>query len=202
MLLRTFNKIEQLFLAGNGYQRTSTLLQNGVTTLQIRQLIENGNVERVSHGIYWWKNDTLMKPKFSKYLELQMANSKAVICTDSALYLLGLLRTEPEVVSIATSRLDRSRMNMNFPVHRHYFSDQSIQKFIREIEIPGGTIKVYSLDRSVIDCIRLRNEMDPALFEQIIVKYNRSKEKNEADYLAYADIMGMHQIARKFLEKK
>ena len=54
----------------------------------------------------------------------------------------------------------------------------------------------------MIDCIRLRNEMDPALFEQIIVKYNRSKEKNEADYLAYADIMGMHQIARKFLEKK
>ena len=199
MLQKTYKKIQQLFNEGSGYLRTNDLLENGITTLQIRQLVDTGSVEKVSHGIYWWLDDSRQKPKLYRYLETQMADSKSVICMTSALYLGGLLKKEPQVLTVATSRTDRSRLHLNFPMSRHYYAARSINDYVETLETPEGPIRYYSVDRSVVDCIRLRSELGEALLEKIMKKYRAWKKKDLKVYMSYAEDMGLKRVAEKYL---
>ena len=199
MLQRNYTRIQQQFKESTGYLRTTDLLENGVTTLQLRQLVDAGSVEKISHGIYWWLDDGRPKPKLYKYLETQMADSKSVICMTSALYLDGLLKKEPQVVSIATSRADRSKLHMNFPISRHYYAERSINDYVSTLETPEGPIHYYSVDRSVVDCIRLRNELEDGLLEKIMKRYKNWKKKDLKVYMSYAEDMGMQRVAEKYL---
>ena len=200
MLQKTYARIRQLFLGNNGYLRTGDLLKNGVTTLQIRQLLEDGTIEKVSHGIYWWLEDDLKKPKNYRYLEVQLADTKSVICMESALYLGGLLKKEPAVLSVATSRTDRSRIRTNFPIKRRYFAEHNIHDYVNTLETPCGPIHYYSIDRSVVDCIRLRSELEEGRLESILKAYKAKKDKNIKDYMDYAKAMGIQRVAEAFLK--
>ena len=85
--------------------------------------------------------------------------SRAVICADSACYYLGLIDVEPERLSVATLKTDRSRMQLNFPVCCHYYSDLAFQQDMQVDETPYGKIRVYDIERSVCDCIRFRADI-------------------------------------------
>ena len=199
MLQKTYEKTRSLFLGGDGYLRTTDLLSAGITTLQLRQLVDDGSLEHVTHGIYWWKADDRPKPNGYKYRELQMANPGCVICMESALYLQGFLKKEPANLRVATSRTDRSRMHMNFPVKRHYFAERSIDQYTTTVDTEAGPIRVYSIDRSVVDCIRLRSSMDPELFRKIITAYRRKKDKDPDVFRTYAEDMGLQRVASEYL---
>ena len=54
-------------------------------------------------------------------------NQNAVICMDSACYLQGLLSEEPEVISVATERTDRRKMEFSFPVKRYYLQNTGLE---------------------------------------------------------------------------
>ena len=199
MLQKTYSKIQKLFRESYGYLRTSELLQQGVTTLQIRQLVEAGSVEKISHGIYWWLDDGREKPELSRYIEVEMADRKSVICMESALYLAGLLKKEPKMLSVATSRTDRSRIHMNYPIKRRYFSEPSINDYVETLDTPCGPVRYYSVDRSVVDCIRLRSELEDGALEKIMKKYNSLKTRDVDAFLAYAETMGLQRVAKSFL---
>jgi len=199
MLQRTYEKAKGLFSSGNGYLRTGDLLTAGITTLQIRQLVDDGDLEHVTHGVYWWNEGNRPKPKDFRYYELQLANPKSVICMESALYLHGFLRSEPKDIHVATSRSDRSRMSMNYPVHRHYFAERGIHDHTETIGTAAGPVCVHSIDRSVADCIRFRNTLDPKQFEDIIKRYKKKKDKDTEAFLAYAKDMGIQRVAASFL---
>ena len=86
MLKKTYDKVCELFEEGNGYLPTRTLLNNKITTIQIRTMLQEGKIEKVSHGNYWNLMSGRKKPKHYKMLEACMTNKKAVICSLSACY--------------------------------------------------------------------------------------------------------------------
>ena len=81
MLKKTYDKVCELFEEGNGYLPTRTLLNNKITTIQIRTMLQEGKIEKVSHGNYWNLMSGRKKPKHYKMLEACMTNKKAVICS-------------------------------------------------------------------------------------------------------------------------
>lgn len=118
----TYIKCCQLTWKYNGYISTSELLREGLTNRQISEFVANGMLERVCYGIYWLSCAEYAKPDDYKAIEICQSDPKAVICADSACFYQGLIDIEPPVVSIATRRDDRSKIAMNFPVRRHYYS--------------------------------------------------------------------------------
>ena len=50
MLLNTYKKVMDLFESGNGYRDASELKDAKITTVQIKELVNMGIIERVSHG--------------------------------------------------------------------------------------------------------------------------------------------------------
>lgn len=199
MLQRTYDKVNALFEEGNGYLPTRKMLDNKITTIQIRTMLEEGKIEKISHGNYWNLMSGKKKPKNYKMLEACMTNRKAVICSLSACYYHGLLDEEPDKLYVATARTDRGGMKLNFPVSRHYFSVSSFEDDVLNVKTGGGEIRVYDVDRSVCDCIRLEKEIGRDMVELVVENYKKSNKKKPTHLLQYADRMRYGKIVREYL---
>ena len=199
MLKKTYDKVCELFEEGNGYLPTRTLLNNKITTIQIRTMLQEGKIEKVSHGNYWNLMSGRKKPKHYKMLEACMTNKKAVICSLSACYYHGLIKEEPEALYVSTARTDRGNMKLNFPVSRHYFSVTTFENDVLNVKTGGGNIRIYDVDRSVCDCIRLEKEIGKETVELVVENYKKSSKKRVNHLLQYADQMRYGKIVREYL---
>ncbi len=200
MLKRTYEKIYSLFEKAGGYLPTRTLIENRVSTIHIKELLENGDIEKVSHGNYWGAFLNKKKPKDYRFLEACMSNKKAVICGPSACYYHGLLKNEPDKLYVATKRTDRGGMKLGFPVSRHYFSENGYEDHVVSYAGDGITIRIYDIDRSVADSIRFRDGIDKNMLEEIIRAYKKSSKKDLKKCYEYAESMRVGRIVRDMIE--
>jgi predicted transcriptional regulator of viral defense system len=200
LLLKTYEKVNALFEEAGGYLSTKELLANKITTIQIRTFLQEGRIEKVSHGHYWNLMSKSEKPENYKMMEACMTNKRAVICALSACYYHGIIKEEPELLYVATQRTDRGGMKLTFPVSRHYFSVTSFEQDMLRIPTKSGEIKVYGVDRSVCDCIRLEKEIGEKALSDVLKGYAAYKEKNVDRLLEYADQMRYGKIVRGYLE--
>lgn len=131
-----------------------------------------------------------------------MVNPRAVICADSACYYHGLIDKAPEKLSVATLKTDRSKMQLNFPVTRHYYSDLAFEQDLEVVNTPYGQIRIYALERSVCDTIRFRADIGIEMVENIVQNYMKCENRQMERLLAYADAMRVGKIVRTTLEQK
>ena len=201
MLLNTYEKVTKLFREGNGYRNAAQLKEAKVTTVQIKELVEKGIIERVSHGHYWLIDEKKGKPDNYRMIEACMVNPRAVICADSACYFHGLIKEEPEKLSVATLKTDRSKMQLNFPVTRHYYSDLAFDQDMEVIDTPYGPLRIYALERSVCDTIRFCDDIGSKAVGSIVRSYMKQENRQMERLLAYADAMRVGKIVRTKLEE-
>ncbi len=138
-----------------------------VSVLQMRELEEEGILERFTRGWYWCNACGLEKPADYKYIEIGKMNPKAIICYDSACYLNGLLDKEPAVVKVATARTDRKKMEIEFPIKRYFLTNIETEDNIITKETPFGSYRYYSADRALFDSKQALKKVEPELVADI-----------------------------------
>ena len=171
MLLKTYEKILELFHQNHGYMNFEQLKDHGITAIQIQELVDKEVLEKFARGWYWCTECGCEKPVDHKYIEIGKVNRNAVICMDSACYLQGMLKKEPEIVSVATTRTDRKKMEFAFPVNRYYFQNTDQDGEIEVINTEFGSYKVYSTDRTMCDCIRMKNRLSDEVLTEVETAY-------------------------------
>lgn len=201
MLLNTYEKVTKLFEEGNGYLSAAALKDARVTTVQIKELVKKGIIERISHGHYWLIDADKGKPENYEMIEIGMVNPRAVVCADSACYFHGLIDEKPRRLSVATLKTDRSKMQMNFPITRHYYSNLAFDQDMQVVETEYGNFRIYTLERSVCDAIRFREDVGKREMETIVKNYMKRDNKKMERLLAYADAMRVGKIVRNTLEE-
>ncbi|MCI8578400.1 MAG: type IV toxin-antitoxin system AbiEi family antitoxin domain-containing protein [Lachnospiraceae bacterium] len=196
MLKDTYEKCRNLSTKYKGYIGTSDLLREGLTNRQIAEFVSNGMLEKVYHGVYWFSCAEYKKPSEYKAIEIGKSNSKAVVCADSACFYQGLIDVEPPVVSVATSRNDRSKLAMNFPISRHYYSDSNFKEQQQVVHTEFGDYIIYGVERSVCDCIRFKDDIDESIFCLILENYKKQEQTRDR-LLQYARKLRMvNQLGR------
>lgn len=200
MRQKTYDKVNALFSKRGGYLNSREILSNGITTIQVRKLLAEEKIERISHGNYWNLMPGKKKPKNWKMIEACMTNPRAIICSLSACYYHGLLDEEPEELYVATARTDRSAMKLKFPVSRHYFSVLNFEEDMKVVRNKSCKIRVYEMDRSVCDCIRLEKEIGKETVQMVVDRYKQCENRNVEHLLEYAERMRYGKIAREYLE--
>lgn len=191
----TYEKLENY----SGYIGTDQLLRDGFTNRQIANFVEEGLLERVCHGHYWIQHTSCEKPKEYKAIEVCMSDPRAMICADSACFYLGLIQEEPETLSVATSRNDRSAISMNFPVTRHFISDNIFLDSYNKISTDFGSYNISDIDRSVCDCIRFKKDIDTYIFDLVIDSYREQKARQEKRIWEYAKRLNMIDKVQKYV---
>ena len=198
MIKDTYMKCYHLADKYKGYISTAELLREGLTNRQISEFVANGMLEKICYGIYWFNCADYVKPDDYKAIEICLSDPRAVLCADSACFYQKLIDVEPPSVSIATPRDDRSKIVMNFPVTRHYYSENHFKEQQEIIHTAFGQYTVYNIERSVCDCIRFKNDIDDHIFCLVIECYR--KQENTRERLSqYAQQLHMlNQIQKYF----
>ena len=150
----TYIKFENLCQKIKGYVGTKRLMEEGFSNRQIAVLAKEGYLEKICHGYYWIMGEQ-DKPKDYKCIEVCLSDSKAIVCMESALYYQGQIEEEPECLSVATERTDRSLLKMNFPVNRHYFLGKNFEIGMKQTKTEFGIYNIYDIERSICDIVRL-----------------------------------------------
>lgn len=198
MLLRTYDKIMDAFHENNGYMSFEKLKERKITVLQIRELVGRDVLDCFSRGWYWCNECGIDRPSYSKYIEIGMVNPRAVICMDSSAYLHGLLKEEPSLVSVATERTDRRKMAFEYPIKRYYLQNAGLEDEIETRETPFGSFQVYSADRTMCDCIRMRDKMSEDEFAQLRRNYELTQE-NRGRLLRFARALRAYKNVQEYL---
>ena len=201
----TYEKVNDLAQRFRGYMKTPQLLKEGITNRQIGQLVDEGRIERVGVGTYWLgcgdAEHFISKPGDYKEIEASLVNPDVIICADSACFLQGLIDVEPEKLSIATKRSDRKKMEMNYPLSRHYCADVYFEQGAEQVQTDFGAYKVYEVDRSICDCIRFRETIETGIFAYIIDAYKENAKEQQYDrLLSYAKKMRISKQVRDTFE--
>lgn len=159
MLGRTYTRIIALFAQNKGYMNYDTLKNEGVTILQLRELEENGILERFARGWYWCNDCGYVKPRDHRYIEVSLVDQEAVFCLDSACYLAGVKVSEPDTVKFAVPREDRRKFSFDFPAKRYFYTHMEAEYITTKIT-EFGTYRYFAPERAVSDCLRETDKIE------------------------------------------
>lgn len=201
MRKRTYDNLQQLSNKYGGYIRTSELLNEGITNRQIAEFVKEGTMEKIAFGIYWIAGANISKPDHYKMIEASLINPKVVVCAASACHWWGLTSTEPQTFSIATQRTDRTKMEMNYQISRHYFSERYFDDDRQKVNTKYGGINIYGINRSVCQCICYRNETDDRVYREIMKSYLQHPDRNLNELYKHADHLKVRRIVEAEIEK-
>lgn len=189
MRINTYAKLEMVYKKYRGYVKTQKLLEEGFSNRQIMVLTQEGYLEKICHGYYWLSGWQYKKPQDYKCIEVCLSNPRAVICMDSALYYQKTIASEPECLSVATERTDRSILKMNFPIKRHYFSGNNFHIGRKKHETEFGCYYIYDIERSICDMRRLEPQITLGLID-----YVKHDEQQYKRLLRYAELFKIKQL--------
>lgn len=185
----TYLKLEDVYKKYRGYVTTKELIRQGFSNRQISVLAEEGYLEKICHGHYWLAGGQRKKPLNYKCIEVCLSSPRAVICMESAIYYQGGGVEETSYVSVATERTDRSRIDTNFPVKRHYFSSNNFRLGIRKVDTEFGSYNIYDVERSICDIVRFDRELPIIEWTDCVRNDERQRERLQK----YAEILRVKQ---------
>ncbi|MDO5156048.1 MAG: hypothetical protein Q4D51_08780 [Eubacteriales bacterium] len=177
MLLRTYQKMVDVFKKHNGYMSFAMLKEVGISVLQIREMEREQLVHRFARGWYWCNECGIKRPENHKYIEIAMANPNAIICMQSAAYLHGIVQEEPKQIQVATARTDRKKMEFDDPIKRFYLQNAVIDGEIEVIHTEFGDYKVYSIERTICDCLRMKEHLEESVYWEVVDYYKNREEQ-------------------------
>lgn len=188
---------EKVFMRYGGIMRTSELIKEGISYQQIQNLIEEGNVEKIKYGYYQWQDEKA----FTEASILTSLFPDAIICGISAAMYYGYTDRVPGEWHIAVdNRSARNKFKMDFPqIKPHFIDANRLDIGITEGIIDGITVKIYDRERVICDCLRHVNTMDGEIFNTVIQRYVRDKDKDSARLMEYASKLGVEKKVRRVI---
>ena len=157
------------------------LISQGETEYSIRKKVTNGNLFLVERGIY---SDDASPFVDEVYLCKKYPN--AVLTGLSAYYLYDLTDSIPDKHCLATQQ-------NSFPIRRKdviqsYQEKEIFPIGITQMDIDGGRVQIYDLERMLIETIRLRERMPADLYYEVVESFRR--RKGDLDFYTLAQYLG------------
>ena len=162
---------------------TKELLSRGDTEYSIRKKAAAGELHQVERGVYSDES-----PLFKDEVFLSKKYPNAVFTFLSAYYLHDLTDLVPDCFFLATEQ-------HSFPIRRkdvtQSYQDPSFFFVgISRMEVDGGCIRIYDLERMLLETIRLRERMPADLYYEVMDSFRRRK--------ADLDFFKLNEYAKHF----
>ncbi len=194
-----YNKIKNIFEKNNGYARTKDIIEADIHSSHLYKLQDKGEIIRIKRGLYRWNDDEFNSN--TELIEVINIVPNGVICLLSALSYYDLTTTNPWEYYIAIHRNQhRPKLPEYPPISIFYFADKQYNTGIEDVDISGSMVKIYNKEKTICDCIRLRNKVGTDVIKEAMQNYLKKKEMNISKLLEYAEITGAKNIVKRYLE--
>lgn len=198
MKFSTREEIKRIFKANGGYVRTHEITAKGIHNTYLRELLDEGTIERVKQGLYRW--ESMVEGGDSALVEISLAIPQGVICLLYALAYHKLTTQKPWEVSVAIERGSRVSLPEYPPVKLYYFASPLFNEGIEKIREGQHIIRIYNKEKTICDCMRFRNQLGRDIIKEMMVEYLRNTNRNLELLMKYAAICRVTNPISNYLE--
>ena len=194
--MNRFEILDNLVENGNGYLRTSQVLESGISKPTLAEYVNKRNLARVAQGVYLaedaWPDELYL---------LCLSNSRIVFSHETALMLHGLMEREPKITSV-TVKAGYNASHLRRKGIRVYQVKPDVYDLgIMEVQTSfGNTVRAYDMDRTICDILRYKDAMDVQVFQYAMKEYMGSAHKNLNHLMAYAKRFQIESAVRTYTE--
>ena len=191
-------RIKEIFYANHGYSSTGDISSAGIDRRYLKDLVNEGNIERIKRGLYRWKD-----AKFDVEEELVNVSKiipHGVICLVSARSDYELTTYTPGKYTVAVHRKYNIKLPDHPPIKLYYFSDKYYMDGVEKIDINGNIIKIYNIEKTICDCLRYGSKISKDIIVESIKEYVRRKDKNISKLMNYAAKAKVKDVVQKYIE--
>ena len=177
----------------NGILLSSDVRKLKIHKQYIKLLCNENYIERIEKGVY------VKKGKFvNDFFLLQQRYKTGIFSHNTALYFYNLTDRTPLKYDLTFQNNIRVKDEI---VSSHYTKADYFEIGQTELKLQDGTtIKIYDLERTIIDILRDRNKIDLQIFNTAINGYMKRKDKNLVKLSKYAKIFKQENVLKKYME--
>lgn len=168
----------------------------GISNERLRQLVKRGVLERPTFGVYVLPHDFVDRMYVS-----QQRRPKIIYSHETALFLHDLTDRDPISYSVTVPTGYNT-----VKLREEGFTVYTIKRDLHTVETTevetmfGHTVRVYSMERTICDCLRSRSRMDVTLLTDALRRYVRRKDKNLNTLMKMAKTFRVEQPLRHYME--
>lgn len=189
--------VRKLFNRHHYIMTTAELLEAKLYYADIKQLLDEGLIERVKRGYYHWIEDCGES-------EVAMINHlfpDAVLCMETALFYYGYSDRNPAEWNFAIDRnVSKQRTKIDYPFIKAYRVESELVTLGEtEGQIDFQKVRIYDRDRTICDVLRNMNKMDKEIFNKAIQGYVKDPKKNIPNLMEYAKVLRVQKRVKELI---
>lgn len=159
----------------------------------IKILCDEDYIERIEKGVYVRKGKNV-----NDFFLMQQRYKTGIFSHNTALYFYHLTDRTPLKYDLTFK--NNIRVN-NETIVPHYIKENKYEIGLIKMKLlDGTTIKIYDMERTIIDILRDRNKIDIQIFNTAMNEYVKKKDKNLLKLSKYAKEFKMENILKKYME--
>ncbi|MYA89464.1 MAG: transcriptional regulator [Boseongicola sp. SB0662_bin_57] len=199
-MIRTCSQREKAhaLLAERGILRLAELREAGVTAATVSRMTRDGDVVRLSRGLYQLPDAPL--DVNHDLAEAAKRVPRGVVCLVSALAFHGLTDQLPGKVWMAIGRRDWAPASKGVPIRVVRFADNLLAESVETHAIEGVPVKVFAVAKTVADCFRHRNKIGLSVAIEGLQEALRQRKATPAEIARQAEQGGVATVSRPYLE--
>ncbi|MCF8002216.1 MAG: hypothetical protein K9K76_10215 [Halanaerobiales bacterium] len=179
----SINKLKHEFHKNGGVMKTCELNSLGLSSRQIKRLLDDQIISRIKHGYYILSNTT---PREEVIISRLFPN--AIIYLESALLHYNYTDRIPNAWQIAVKKHSNpNKYDISYlPVKPYYIKEKYLNIGINTVDIDKATVKIYDCEKTICDVLRYENKLENEVFTNAIKRYINDKNKNIRRLMEYA----------------
>lgn len=176
--------VRKLFSQYDYVMTTAELTASKLYYVDIKQLLDEGLIEKVKRGYYYWIEDC----GESEIVIINRLFPDAVLCMETALFYYQYSDRNPVEWNFAIDKnVSKRRTKIDYPFIRAYRVERDLVTFGEtEGEIDFHKVRIYDRDRTICDVLRNMNKMDKEIFNKAVQGYVKDPKKNIPKLMKYA----------------
>lgn len=190
--------LSRLVADDNGYLHISRLTALGIDRSYAYPYVKEHNLKKVARGTYCLQN---LRPDMM--FVICRRNSEVVLSHESAAYIHGFLKEEPEYVSVTVSHGYNTK-HLTEKWVRVYQSNAPLDKLgkISIKDLYGNRVNVFNAERTVCDCVKESEykHRDKDTLERASIAAFKAGKLSSDRLFEYADKMRIRGKIEAFLE--
>ena len=189
---------KQVIIEKGGIAKTSDFVAAGIPAVDVVNLCNTGDLERIRHGYYQLANgDT-----YSEEQLLATLIPKAIICVESALFHYGYSDFAPRKWSIAVPRsMSRTKLDIDALALQTYYVQPEIYELGKTTaDFNGIILSIYDRERTICDCFKYRSRLDNEIFNKALNAYVNDPQKDLKNLSGYAKKLRVHKKVTELME--
>lgn len=174
------------------------LKEAGVHTRTVRKAVEGESVIKIKPGLYKLKN--YKRDEYENFVDVYMANPRAIVCLSSALAYHELTTFNPSKITVAVPN-NTDQFELEYPpIDVFYYRENIYEAGIEKVERHYGAFKVYNKPKTVCDMFHYRNKIGEDLAFEGLKNYLNHSEANLNELQEYMRICRVKTVMKPYLK--